>query len=262
MAAIEQSDQYINPAGSAQDAALSVLIGRPLAILRTLQSISTSGGVLPASQADNTTADALNTAVTGKLYDYGARQAATTAGLGQVSIPVRLGELTDINDGLVAFLPENGTASSPYSVVYSDTAPAGGANSVVVPGPDTIELTFNGPALGFTLIADPRSPVHVNTGILPTATMQLPPEQYLQAMQQLAVTFTARPVLSDQLGLRLPLPAEVGFSWSWVAAGAAPSPLSPAAAPDVPAYGYSPQELLEGWLDLIPNPPSTNGSQQ
>jgi hypothetical protein len=262
MAAIEQSDQYINPAGSAQDAALSVLIGRPLAILRTLQSISTSGGVLPASQADNTTADALNTAVTGKLYDYGARQAATTAGLGQVSIPVRLGELTDINDGLVAFLPENGTASSPYSVVYSDTAPSGGANSVVVPGPDTIELTFNGPALGFTLIADPRSPVHVNTGILPTATMQLPPEQYLQAMQQLAVTFTARPVLSDQLGLRLPLPAEVGFSWSWVAAGAAPSPLSPAAAPDVPAYGYSPQELLEGWLDLIPNPPSTNGSQQ
>jgi hypothetical protein len=103
--------------------------------------------------------------------------------------------------------------------------------------------------------------VHVNTGILPTATMQLPPEQYLQAMQQLAVTFTARPVLSDQLGLRLPLPAEVGFSWSWVAAGAAPSPLSPAAAPDVPAYGYSPQELLEGWLDLIPNPPA-DGSQQ
>jgi hypothetical protein len=255
MATIEQSDQYINPAGSAQDAALSVLIGRPLAILRTLQSISTSGGVLPASQADNTTADALNTAVTGKLYDYVARAAGTTAGLGQVSIPVRLGELTDIDDGLVAFLPEVGTATEPYTTVYSDTAPSGGAHSVVVPGPDTVELTFNGPAKGFTLIADPRSPVHVNTGILPTATMQLPPEQYLQDMQRLAVTFTARPVLSDQLGLRLPLPAEVGFSWSWVAAGAPPVPLNPAAAPDVPAYGYSPQQLQEGWLDLIPIPP-------
>lgn len=262
MAAIEQSDQYINPAGSAQDAALSVLIGRPLAILRTLQSISTSGGVLPASQADNTTADALNTAVTGKLYDYVARQAATTAGLGQVSIPVRLGELTDIHDGLVAFLPESGTATEPYTTVYSDTAPAAGENSVVQPGANTVELTFNGPALAITLIADPRSPVHVNTGILPTATMQLPPEQYLEAMQRLAVTFTARPVLSDQFGLRLPLPAEVGFSWSWVTTGTPPAPLNPAAAPDVPTYGYSPQQLQEGWLDLIHSPPSTNGSQQ
>ena len=82
-------------------------------------------------------------------------------------------------------------------------------------------------------------------------------------MRQLAVTFTTRPVLRDQFGLRLPLPAEAGFTWSWVSQGAAPAPLSPASAPDVPSYGYSPQQLLEGWLDLIPNPapPSSNGSQ-
>jgi hypothetical protein len=261
MSAIEQSDQFINPAGFAQDAALSVLIGRPLAILRCAQSISTAGGVLPASQADTTAAGALNTAVTGKLHDYGDRQARTSAGLAQMSIPVRLGELTNIDDGLVAFLPEGGTASAPYSVVYATTAPAGGKHSVVQPGADTIELTLNGPALTFTLLADPRSPVHVSTGVLPTVTMQMPPEQYVRAMQQLAVTFTARPVLSDQLGLRLPLPAEVGFSWSWVAAGQDPAPLNPTAAPDVPSYGYSPQQLLEGWLDLIPNPPG-EGSQQ
>lgn len=218
--------------------------------------------MLPASQADNTAADALNTAATGILYDYGARQASTSAGLGQVTIPVRLGELVDINDGLVAFLPEGDNASAPYSVVYSSNAPAGGKNSVVEPGPDTIELTLNGPVLTFTLITDPRSPVHVSTGVLPTVTMQIPPEQYLRAIQQLAVTFTARPVLSNQLGLRLPLPAEAGFSWSWVAAGAAPAALTPLAAPDVPSYGYSPQQLLEGWLDLIPDPPSTNRSQQ
>jgi hypothetical protein len=277
MGAFQNSDQFINPASFAQDAALSVLIGRPLAIVRTTQSISTSGGVLPASQADNTTADALNQAVTGKWYDYGTRQARTSAGLGQVNIPVRLGELTDIDDGLVAFLPEaTGSASAPYSVVYSATAPAAGANSVVQPGPDTVLLTLNGPALTFTVIADPRAPVHVNTGVLPTATMQIPPDQYLSAMQQLAVTFTTRPVLGDQFGLRLPLPAEAGFTWSWVSRGAAPAPLSPASAPDVPSYGYSPQRLLEGWLDLIPNPvppanpsppanpvpPSSDGSQQ
>ena len=99
--------------------------------------------------------------------------------------------------------------------------------------------------------------------MLPTVTTRIPPEQYLRAMQQLAVTFTTRPVLRDQFGLRLPLPAEAGFTWSWVSQGAALAPLFPASAPDVPSYGYSPQQLLDGWLDLIPNPPQqSNGSQQ
>ena len=256
MGAIENSDKFINPASFGQDAALSVLIGLPLAIVRMVQSISTSGGVLPASQGDNTAADALTQAVTGKLYDFGGRQARTTAGLAQVQIPVRLGELTDIDDGMVAFLPE------PYSVVYAATAPDNGANHVVQPGADTIELTLNGPALTFTAIVDPRAPVHVSTGVLPTATLQIPADQYLNAMRQLAVTFTTRPVLRDQFGLRIPLPAEAGFTWSWVSQGSALEPLSPASAPDVPSYGYSPQQLREGWLDLIPNPAQpSNGSQ-
>lgn len=261
MAAMADSDQFINPASFAQDAALSVLIGRPLAIVRTVASMSTSGGVLPASQADNVTADALCQAVTNKWYDYGVRQASTSALLGQVAIPVRLGELTDIDDGLVAFLPEG---PAPYSVMYSASAPANGAHGVVQPGPDAIELRLNGPALTFTALIDPRAPVHVSTGVLPTVAMQIPPDQYLTAMQQLAVTFTTRSVLRDQYGLRVPLPAEAGFTWSWVSTGAAPMPLSLASAPDIPTYGYSPQQLLEGWLDLIPtpSPPPSDGSQQ
>jgi hypothetical protein len=253
MTTIESSDQFINPASFAQDVSLSVLIGRPLAIVRTAQSISTSGGVLPASQADNTTADALYQAVSNKWYDYAVRQANTCAGLNQVKVPVRLGDLTDIDDGLVAFLPE-AAGPSPYSVVYSAAAPDNGKNGVVLPGPATVELTLNGPPLTFTAIVDPRAPVHVTTGVLPTVAMQIPPDQYLRAMQQLAVTFTTWPVLDGQLGLRIPLPAETGFSWSWVAPNQAPAPLSPQSAPDVPSYGYSPQRLLEGWLDLIPNP--------
>jgi len=260
MATIEQSDQFINPAGYAQDVALSVLVGRPLAIARMVQSISTAGGVLPASQANTSSGSALSQTVTNKWYDYGQRQAATSAGLSQVLIPVRLGDLTDIDDGLVAFLPE-ADGQAPYSVVYSAAAPGNGANGVVQPRPDTVQVTLNGPPRVFTAIVDPRAPVHVTTGVLPTATMQIPPDQYLRAAQQLAVTFTARPVLRGQPGLRVPLPALAGFGWSWVAPGTAPAPLGPPPAPDVPAYGYSPQRLLEGWLDLIPNPTSPNEGQ-
>jgi hypothetical protein len=258
MAAIEQSDQFINPVSFAQDAALSVLVGRPLAIVRMVSSISSAGGVLPASQADNSAADALSLAVGRKWYDYRDRQGNTGAGLGQVRIPVRLGDLTDIDDGLVAFLPEAATAAR-YSILYSAVAPKAGAHGVVRPGPATVELTLNGPPLTFTALVDPRAPVHVTTGVLPTADMQIPPDQYLRAMQQLAITFTTRPVLRDQVGLRLPLPAITGFAWSWIEAGQPPSPLAAQPASDVPSYGYSPQRLREGWLDLIPNPVPPDG---
>jgi hypothetical protein len=258
-ATIESSDKFINPVNFAQDVSLSVLVGRPLAIVRMVQSISTAGGVLPASQASNSAADALSQAVTNRWYDYAERQAHTCAGIDQVRIPVRLGDLTDIDDGLVAFLPQ-GDGAAPYSIVYSAAGPENGANGVVRPRPDTVELTLNGPPLTFMAIVDPRAPVHVTTGVLPTATMQIPPDQYVRAMQQLAVAFTTRPVLSGRSGLRIPLPAITGFGWSWVAPGEAPSPLAPQSSPDVPAYGYSPQRLIEGWLDLIRNPAPPGGS--
>ncbi len=260
MFAIDQSDQFINPAGYAQDVALSVLVGRPLAIARTAASISTAGAVLPASQANTSTSSALRQAVTNNWYDYKQRQANTCAGLDQVLIPARLGDLADVDDGLVAFLPET-DGQAPYSVVYSATAPGNGANGVVQPRPDTVRLTLNGPPQVFTAIVDPRAPVHVTTGVLPAATMRIPPDQYLRAAQQLAVTFIARPVLRGQPALRVPLPAVAGFQWSWVTRGTAPAQLGPPSSPDVPAYGYSPQRLLEGWLDLIPNPVPTDEGQ-
>jgi hypothetical protein len=260
MGTIEDSDQFINPASFGQDASLSVLVGRPLAIVRTVQSISTAGGVLPASQGNTAAGDALGRAVAGRWYDYAQRQAGTCAGLDQVRIPVRLGDLTNIDDGLVAFLPE-AAGAAPYSVVYSAAAPENGTSGVLRPGPDTIELTLNGPPLTFTALVDPRAPVHVTTGVLPTATMAIPPDQYLRAMQQLAVTFTAWPLLTGQGALSgqdgpcVPLPDITGFGWSWILFGQAPAPLAPQPAPDIPSYGYSPQRLLEGWLDLVPNPP-------
>jgi hypothetical protein len=255
MATIERAEQFINPASAAQDVALATLIGQPLAIARTVQALGTRGGALPVSQANTTSADALAQAVAHGWTAYGERQAHTSAGLGSVAIPTRLGDLTDIGDGLVAFLPE-GQDPAPYQTVFSPAAPAAGANGVVRPAPDTVTLTFGGAAQTFTTLVDPRAPIHVTTGVLPTLAMAISPDQYLRAMQQLAVTFTTRPVLRDQLSLRLPLPVETGFAWSWIDPGHAPEPLAPATAPDVPIYGHGPLRLLEGWLSLQPAPPA------
>ena len=249
MSTIADSDQFIQPGNFAQDASLSVLIGRPLAIVRTVLGLTSAGEVLPVSQANTSATDALATAVNRRLYDYRARQAQTTAALGAVEFPVRLGDLTNIADGLVAFLPE-GEPPTRYTTVYSGAAPKSGAHHVERPQVDTVKLTVNGPVRTFTALVDPRAPVHVTTAVLPVATLTIPPDQYAVAMAQLAVTFVTRPVLSDQLGVRLPLPVEAGFAWSWVAPDKAPVRFDPAGTPGVPLYGYGPQRLLEGWLDL------------
>ena len=209
--------------------------------------------MLPVSQANSASTDALAQAVQHGWSDYGERQANTGAGLDQVAIPLRLGDLADVDDGLVAFLTE------PYAAVFSAAAQTSG-HDVVRPARDTLNLTLNGPPLTLTAIVDPRAPLHVTTGLLPTAALQIPPEQYVRALQKLAVAFTTRPVLRDQLDLRLPLPAELGFAWSWVAPGAAPAPLPVAPSPDMPIYGHGPLRLLEGWLALTPIAPEDRGS--
>ncbi len=254
MTTIARSDQFINPARFAQDVSLSILIGRPLAIVRTVCALDTAGGVLPASQANTSADDALAQAVSERWYDYRLRQRYTSANVDRIAFPLRLGDLTDIDDGLVAFLPE-GDTPQPYSIVYSAAAPPGGDPKVLVPGPDAVTLKLNGDPWFATALVDPRAPVHFTTGMLPAATLQIPPDQYALAMAQLAVTFTTRPVLRDMRALRLPLPDEAGLQWAWIAADGHATPLPPPASGDTPIYGYGPQTLLEGWLDLSRIPP-------
>jgi hypothetical protein len=106
----------------------------------------------------------------------------------------------------------------------------------------------------FTALIDPRAPIHLTSGVLPTQALQIPPGQYIGALQSLGVTFTTRPVLSDELGLHLPLPAEPGYLWSWVAPGRPAQLLSPTTQPESPVYGHGPQTLTDGWLLLQPDP--------
>jgi len=251
MATIEHSDGFINPATMAQDVALSVLVGRPLAITRTRIALATLGSVLPLSQANVEGASALRQAVANNWTDYAERQAHTSAAMGDVQFCVRLGNLPNIDDGLVAYLPES-DGNARYTTVYSPAAPGGGQHHVVQPPVNTLSVTPNGAALFVTLIVDPRAPVHATTGILPVVEQQIPSDQYADALRKIAVSFTTHPVLRPSGGLSLPLPIEAGFGWSWVATRAAPIPLPARAGSDHATYGFSPQRLLEGWLLLTP----------
>jgi hypothetical protein len=272
MVAIQNSDAFINPANYSQDANLAVFIGRPLAITRAVLSMETSGGLLPLSQADYSSGDPFPQDVANDRYAYGMRQPFSSANLGGVQFPVRLGELANLDDGLVGYLIESAGSSpggNPYDTLYSAAAAAGGANGVEQPTPNTIQLTLNTAPLVLTMLVDPRADVHATTGVLPVSQLEIPPDQYSQAMSNLAMTFFTNPVLcgypaagDPAQGLVIPLPHESGYSWQWITPGAPgsampdPITLKAEAATDFATYSYSPQMLLEGWLKLFPTPPA------
>jgi hypothetical protein len=254
MSTIENSDKFINPANFAQDASLAVFIGRPLALSRAVIGLETSGNVLPISQADNGPNDPFPSDVTNNRFAYAARQQASSAELDEVQFPVRLGDLANIDDGLVGYLVE-AAGPNPYDTFYSPAALAQGGHGVVQPCPDTIELTLNAAPITVTMLIDPRAPIHATTGVLPVQARQIPPDQYAETVRSLAVTFFTHPMLCLRQGLVVPLPKESGYQWSWIAPGSTtPLPLTPNAANEFAVFGYTPQALLEGWLRLGEEP--------
>jgi hypothetical protein len=250
MATIENSDQYINPVNFAQDVSPAVLVGRPLALARAAVGLETSGKVLPLNQADTKSDDPFPLDVENNRFQYAARQEASSAALEEVRFPLRLGDLSNIDDGLVGYLVER-AGDVPDEMFYSPAAPAEGGHGVVRPSRETIDLTLNAPPVVVTMLIDPRAPVHATTGILPVQTRQIPPDQYARTMRSLAITFFTHPMLRRREEFVVPLPQESGYQWSWVTPGSdTQSTLKAATANEFVVFGYTPQTLVEGWLRL------------
>lgn len=253
MTSIENSNAFLNPANFAQNAALSVLIGRPLAITRAVVGLETAGNLLPLSQADTGPGSPFSQDVKNDRYKYTDRMQYSSANLADVNFPLRLGDLHNLDDGLVGFIIE-GSGSNPYTgaFFYSPAATESMGNGVVLPTEKTLELTLNASVRTITMLIDPRAPVHATTGILPVSELSVPADQYSAIMNSLGVNFVTRPILQMNNGLVVPLPQESGFDWSWITMGKSGTPLPPNAANETPVYGYTPQTILEGWLQLNP----------
>lgn len=256
MRAILASDKYISPENFAQDGSLAVLVGRPLAIVRSVLGMESAGGLLPLNQADTTATDPWPSDINAQRRAYTDRMPYSSANLANVQFPVRMGDLSNMDDGLIGYLIEQ-TGSNPYGDgnFYAPAASATGNNGVVAPAADTLELTLNANVQMLTLLIDPRAGVHATTGVLPVEELSIPPDQYKEAMNALQMTFVTLPVLQQRQQLTVPLPDQNGYQWSWVMPGNQQElPLVPNAGNSNTAWGYSPQTLLEGWLELSPDP--------
>ena len=236
LTAIDRTAANINPAGFKQDQALSVLIGRPLAIVRASLSLELDG--LPSL---NESWEAYAASALGKVTTR------DSCGFASINVPVRLGDLGRTDDGLVGYFIESAGA---YGTFYAHAATTS-AHGVVAPGPNQIERTADASPVLLTMLVDPCAPVHATTGILPVKAIEIPPGMYSPALTRMAVTFLTAPVLSSQGAFAAPLPDERGYDWSWISRSGEHWNTVDRVPPLNPRKTFiDPGQIVEGWLRL------------
>lgn len=233
---IDTATETIEPLSSSQNQALSVLVGRPLALVRAGVDLELRG--LPALD-----------------QSWGAFAAAVKANLPmserdcakfpQLQVPVQLGNIADLEDGLVGYFATD--AEKPYEDFY---APVGSGKHVMPPPLGTLRVAAAGRPTHVSLLVDPRCGIHASCGMLPLKQIELPPSLTAPALKAIAVTFLTAPVLSSAARLSLPVPDEPGRAWSWISTGSKSWSEGAIATPDAGAADLSRQQLSEGWLKL------------
>ena len=203
--ALDSALENIDPPNLARQQETAVLIGRPLAVVRASVDLQLQG--LPA-------VDQTWTALRRDLRTD-VRQTAAVAG---VLVPVRIGDFRQLGDGLVGFWAEtvdglDATFNAPLSDPVNDPHIRTHADGEI-----TVLQSPGSPAHTLTMLVDPRGAVHAACGVLPVKTIDIPAEQYTDALGRIEVTFTTGPILSSPRDVEVPLPTEQEHTWSWVEA--------------------------------------------
>ncbi|AUX37488.1 MULTISPECIES: hypothetical protein [Sorangium] len=234
---------------------LALLVGRPVALCQASLRLALSETV-----AYN---QSFSTLVDGQTFED------TDSGISGLRLPVVLGDLKRLDDGLVGYFKQGAEGAYDLSTFYTEAATSGATSGVVVPSTTSLLLSPSAPPEGAApspslgaqkvlMLLDPRAAVHAVTGILPTATLSIPPDQYADTLADLNVTFQVSPVLQPAPGVSLPLPTIGGVEFAFIeeetlSSGKTWRVIADIAAPIAGAvWQYSPQALTEGWLRVNP----------
>ena len=227
-------------AQSEHDPRLSILVGRPLALVRASLGIELDG-------------DAYRNADAPLPPENNANDGATR-GITKVAFNVRLGGASDTGGGLAGFLLDGDNTYYPRFGITGNDQFAG-----IKYGK---ELSIDAASsLNATLLMDPHAAVHARSGILPRHTMKLPEEIAAGLSSIRDVFFQSAPILGPPGAPRLPNPSDDYGQWSWAAR---PQVTHWQEYPNITdpgtqgGFGPTPQQLQEGWLKLVMNPVSVS----
>jgi hypothetical protein len=252
---VNKALETIDPEGFAQNQAISLLVARPLALVRAQVNLEIQGIPVVSQNAVAFTKDIFT------------NETRTTDNFEKIKFPIRIGEYQQFNDSLVGYWLETAEGTYKDDTFYSP-------QSCYVPHPKIKTLFDNATdqtpdtpinleqtlqantAQTLVMLIDPRGQVNASCGILPAKRISIPPEQYVPALQSLAVTFLSAPLLSDLKPINdvdkinLSLPEVPGYEWSWLGKDGnnwSTRPLHPI---DYQSTFSSPQKIYDGWLKL------------
>jgi hypothetical protein len=210
-----------DPLGRRADQNLSVLIGRPLALVPAQLRLVLDGPPL----RDTGWAATLDP----PPPEFTAHE-----------FSVRLGDQAARDDGLVGFYRAAPGGGWDHEHFDSVTPPGGGQDYITrigPPGPEVppgeanwLHLTFGDTApTKVLLLLDPRAGTHATCGITPTAEVAVPPPHVDGALRRIEALFRFGPVLTgEQDGtVTLPHPAARQGTWSWLRPAPGDGPWTP-----------------------------------
>lgn len=256
ISAIDDASKTSLPTAHAEHPGLSLLIGRPLALVRGAIGLELAGPPAIDQGLD-------------RFRAAPAADAAADGGVTTMTVPVTVGMRGLLDDGLVGYFIDSGgglTAAPGPSAFFS--GPAGADNSppawaqgasagVYLPDPSLTAVSVATPPVRVTMLIDPRSPVHLDAALLPVSRLKLEPAVYTPVLEGMSVTFPVGPLISAHDtgdGIRIPLPDEPGYAWTlglrvdstWTFLATAP-------VQDAMTALAERQSLYEGWLRLAPD---------
>lgn len=237
---VEAGLANIDPENFAQHQDLALLMGRPMALVRAAVNLELRDP--PAiAQGWNTFRQDLQ------------RIRRDTENFTNVVFPIRLGEFEQLNDGVVGYWIEagDGYSNNTFYAPQSDAVPDPRI-STHMDNPAPVQQTIAAPPICVTMLVDPRGTMHATCGALPAKEINIPPDQYVEALQAIQVLFLCTPIITDVGKINLPLPAEAGYQWSWAGSTLNIGKVNPQ------ATFAAPQEIREGWLQLNEIPSTTS----
>lgn len=226
----------IEPANTAQQDALALLIGRPIAIVRAAFSLEQKG-LSATYQRSSATDDELLKDLA-QFLDLKKKAGTSpvspqdfipnTLNYDAVTIPLRIGEYRQLNDGLVGYWVDQrqdmSVSEVDRNVFYApQSSDAGGLADGLI-----LTHTEEGAAFEFklqlnktkpfevTMLLDITGKVHASCGILPVKSLEVPADQYKQALSNIEAAFLTAPLLTLPERLQVSLPREPGYGWSWI----------------------------------------------
>jgi hypothetical protein len=242
-----------------EDAPSSVLVGRPLVLVRTMLNLKVFG--LPALNQTKSWKLAggkeVILAMLRKGFDrrsLGEMSALLETGHAErVAWPVRLGDARSTNDGLIGFFagePGSGPLYTSWGFEIGEIG-KGKLESSQMLQVDSLR------PVEVTLLMDPQARVHATMGALPRTFFELPAVEAAGAKAVREVFFQTAPILGSADTPQIPRPSDEFGVWSWAHRPKVmewkedPSFVS---ATDRAGFAIPYATITEGWLKLKMDP--------